>query len=224
MTIRRRVPAFFSILLLAVSSVWATQLEQEKVNYAFTSLYNGIISAVAAHVAVPAVELPGLCIDVSNDEKMEYCLSFNRSDLSTYAAALLPGDENSWFAKLKQSAISTFSPLSSLAVSLLEEAGYGYHDAILDGKIVVEFISRASNMKGWIDLLFVKDWSGVCFQVNVSVVVSGRKVGIPLAFEGVLTGRGDADGGGITVTTEEMSCNGVPITVGDMNFRLAKGA
>ncbi len=225
MTIRRRVPAFFSILLFALSSVWAVQLQQEKVSYAFTGLYNGIISAVAAHVAVPPVDLPGSSIDISNDKEMKYCLSFNRSDLSTYADALIPAyNSDGWYAKLKRSAIGALSPLSTLAVNMLQEADYGYHDAILDGKITVEFSSKTDGMKGWIDLLLVKDWSGVCFSVNLSVVVSGLKVGVPLAFEGLLTGRGDADGGGITVTTEEMNCNGVPVTVEDMNFRLAKGA
>jgi len=221
---RRRISTIFFALLVS-GSIFASELSQEKVSYAFSSLYNGIISAVAAHVAVPQVSLPGVSLDISNDAEMVYSLSFNRADLSSFSSALMPEEEEStWYSRLRKSAISTLSPLSPLAVGMLERMDYKFHDAVLDGKINVEFLSRASNIRGWFDLLFVKDWSLVSFSVKVSVVVSGNRVGVPLAFEGILMGYGESDGSGIVVKTKEMRCNDVEISVEDMKFKMAKGA
>lgn len=198
--------------------------EERSFNTAFTALYNGVFSAAAAYASIPRVILPGVSIvDSDGASALTARLSFNRSDLSTYILAFAPSSSDSatWYQRLIQSARDSISPLSRLAASLLFEADYHLGSAILDGSIVVSFKDPGtSNIRTWFDLMVLRDWSSVRFDVDVSVLVSGTLTGVPIAFEGILEGSGESDGTAIVLRAIEMKCNGTEVTMSPIRLTI----
>ena len=216
--LRRCFSSTVIIIFLLLQSISAAGAEIENISSAFSALYKGVFSSVASYAAVPRISLPGVSIEEKSSNNLTYRLSFNRSDLSTYLSAFNPASV-SWYEKLIYKAGSTISPLTPVAINLLSQDPYEKGEVILDGVILTEIISTGSSIKNWFDLLVVKDFSRVEFSVKVSVVVSGFISHKPLAFEGLLHGKGESDGSSITITTEHMSCNGKEIVILPIVFK-----
>lgn len=216
--------AFF---LLQPLSAAVAESEAQVFNTAFTALYNGVFSVAAAYSSIPRVQLPGVTIEDGSGTATPYYarLSFNRSDLSTYTAVLAPSETegSTWYYRLLQSARDSLSPMARLAANMLLEEGYIPGDAILDGVITVSFSDpQTSNICTWFDLMVLRDWSSVSFNVEVSVMVSGSLTGTPVAFTGQLEGKGESGGEAVVLNAVNMSCNGIPVTMSPIRFTILK--
>lgn len=215
---RRRLNLIPIVLCILLQGVSAADVAAEKISYAFDALYRGVFSAVASYAAIPRLSLPGVSIEEQSSDQLSYSLSFNRSDISEYRQVFSPSS-STWYGRLMQRAGNTLSPLSRVAVALLDSAQYRKGEVILDGVIITDISSSGSVIRSYLELMLGRDWSSVEFSVKVSVVVSGSGTGIPLAFEGELVGKGSSDGKSITLTTAHMECNGTEIVIMPMIFR-----
>lgn len=208
---RRIKRALISLFLFLIAgTAFSVTPSFEDVYVAFDSLYAGVFSTVASYVAVPRLSLPGVTIESESENRLVVTVSYNRSDLSTYLE-IFDMESTAWFSRLIAGARSSLSPLNAVTTQILRDRNFQSGQAILDGTIRVEF-SGLSAIRSLIDILVLRTWQNIDFNVYISVMVSGSDISEPLVFEGVLRGKGEGEGS-VTLTSENLSCNGIAITL-----------
>lgn len=214
----RRAKASAAVALLLFSS--AARLlaaSAEEMGVALQAIITGVYSTIAAHVSTPQISLPGVEVVNTDTEAGYSVVTYLRADLADMRSALTSPDDDSvsLLGRLLGLAADRVVPLRSSAVLALESLGVEEGDIILDGTLVVS--GRGLDiLDDFLTVVVNHDFSPIDMSVRVSMLVSGSDFPDPLAFEGTMSAKGRR--GGVTLTTENMTCNNLPIIVAPMEF------
>ncbi|MCR5731322.1 MAG: hypothetical protein K6G51_00035 [Sphaerochaetaceae bacterium] len=209
----RRFKGIFTLLLLPLF-LFATPLDSDS-EYALRALYHGAFAVIASQVKASPVDLGGVTIEERNEEGNAYLISFNRSDISKYSNSL-KGENATWYQSILNRTVFAPTPLEKTALAML--ADYNSQDVLLDGVVTINF-EKGIRAKELFDIIFTGNIDNVKFNLILSMLVTPKN-GVPIVFEGELSGFGDRSRRLLIINTDKMTCDGRPIVIEPMEFKM----
>lgn len=216
----RRIAACILVLSILMNPLVAQDVpDAGDIQDALSGVAAALMSTFAASTSIPQVTLDGVTVEHLEQDSSTITISYLRCDVSSMASRLERPDVDgrSFLQRMLYSASSHLSPITRLALDVLDSMDLERGDVVLDGTLAFHGPMLENGLGSTLFHLYImRDWSRVDFDVRISMLVSGRDFATPLAFEGLVSVDGDEDG--IVLTTEKMTCNNFLIEMAPMHM------
>lgn len=196
------------VLLLVLSSLMmplsAKTPTANDVTVAVAAITDSAISAVAAFLNTPSLQLPGSKLHFRTNETLPYQLSFEHSDIGTYLPIFQKTRQagTGFFASLLSTAKG---PLNDVAIQYLTVHGWEAGHALLTGSMYASWGEGVTLTGLMTTVIATQRFPSV--RVATDVTVDGRRVSTPVRVEGTFL-LYSADDGYFTIDPLTLKING----------------